>query len=95
MGWPAKGPHCLLPLVVSMLLQAAVGPHVSNLFSSICRKCHQFRLQCSPAAQVMLLQPGAWLGAFLHSAAGELGLPASKASTEVLHSLLLPGAHPA
>ena len=43
----------------------------------------------------MLLQPGAWLGAFLHSAAGELGLPAGRASTQVLHSLLLPGAQPA
>ena len=43
---------------------------------------------------MMLLQPGAWLGAFLHSAAGELGLPASRASTHVLHSLMLPGAQP-
>ena len=42
--------------------------------------------------QVLLLQPGAWLGAFLHAAAAELALPASKASPAVLHSLLLPGA---
>lgn len=40
--------------------------------------------------QMMLLQPGAWLGAFLEGpAAAELAAPAGSASTEVLHSLLL------
>ena len=54
--------------------------------------CQAWLILRPPAAQVMLLQPGAWLGAYLHSAAGELGLPASRASPQVLHSLLLPGA---
>lgn len=48
------------------------------------------------AAQVMLLQPGPWLGAFLEGpAAAELAAPAGNASTEVLHSLLLQGEAPA
>lgn len=58
-------------------------PHDTDLSLS------QRPLVCS--LQVMLLQPGAWLGAFLQAAAGELAAPPSAASTEVLHALLLQG----
>lgn len=41
--------------------------------------------------QVMLLQPGAWLGAFLEAGAPELALPAGTASTDMLQAALLQG----